>query len=190
MKIDISTESAVDIVMREAIILFGHIDILINNIGGGSSWGNNVKWEDTNSSVWEEVMKHNYMTTVWFTNKLLPQMIENKFGRVVSVSSTYGKEGGASPWFGAAKAAQISLMKNYSRNSRYAKNGITFNTVCPGFIDIQDKVFVQNPEDTIPVGRPGKPKEIASVIAFLCSEQAAFINGATIVIDGGFTKSI
>ena len=190
MEIDVSTEGAVDTVVRGAIQAFGHVDILVNNVGGGSSWGNIIKWEDTPTSVWQEVMTHNYMTTAWFIGKLLSSMIKNKFGRVVSISSLYGKESGGTPWFAGAKSAQVALMKNYSRNPRYAENGITFTTICPGFIDIQDKTFVKSAEDKIPVGRPGRPEEIASAVAFLCSEQASYINGATIVIDGGFSKSI
>ena len=182
-------EDATDII-KLTLDTYGHIDILVNNVGGGSSWGNIEEWEKTDTSTWEEVMMHNYMTTVWFTNGVLLSMLSRGFGRVVSIAGVYGKEGGGTPWFGAAKAAQIAVMKNYSRNSRYAEGGITFNTVCPGFIDVEGKSFIQNVEDKIPMSRPGRPEEVASIVTFLCSNQASYINGATIVVDGGLSKSI
>lgn len=190
IRADITNEDSVSSVIDTVHRMYGKIDILINNIGGGSSWGNTDNWEQTPSEKWEEVMRHNYMTSVWFTNKLVGDMVENNFGRVVSISGVYGKESGGTPWFGAAKSAQIALMKNLSRNPKYVKRNITFNTVCPGFTEIERKTFIQNEEDKIPMGRPGTPEDIAPLVTFLCSEKAKYVNGATIVVDGGLSKSI
>lgn len=188
MEINTDSEENAKLVVKKTISHFGGIDILINNVGGGSSWGIIERWEDTPTGVWEEVMTHNYFTTLWFTNAVIPQMKEKRFGRVVSISAIYGKERGGQPWFHAAKAAQIALMKDYSGNPAFVQNGITFNTVCPGYTNV-GKTMIQGDAE-IPMGRYGDVDEIAPIVTLLCSKKGAYINGATIVVDGGLSKSI
>lgn len=190
---DIKADAAIlwdtDMVIRRTLEVFGKIDILINNVGGGSSWGNKSDWIMTTPETWHNVFTQTFNSTVHFTNGVLPYMIENKFGRVVSISSIYGKENGGLPWFQAAKSAQISFMKSYSSNIDFVKNNITFNSVCPGFIDMLDKKLPESLEQIIPMGRFGAPEEISPIVTLLCSEKASYINGACIVVDGGYTKS-
>ena len=191
LKVDINNASSANSVVADTLVTYGRIDILINNIGGGSSWGNIQQWEKTSQGVWEETVMHNYLTSVWFTNALIPHMVNQKFGRIISISSMYGKESGGVPWFSAAKAAQLTLMKNYANNSNFVSHGLTFNTVCPGFTDIKDKgtPFISDEIANIPMHRYATSDEISPMVTFLCSDRAAYINGSTIVIDGGFSKS-
>ena len=149
------------------IIDFPKIDILINNFGGGGTW----KPED----FWQ-VMHNNYSVTHELTQRFLSQ--KRKSGRVITVSSIYGKEKGPNPQFAAAKAAQIALMKSLAGN--YPK--VTFNTVCPGYINV-GKRFPSKPEVV------GSPSNVADLVTFLCSPKADFINGACITVDGGVSHS-
>jgi 3-oxoacyl-[acyl-carrier protein] reductase len=191
-KLDVDDETNVSKMVDETIRAYGRVDVLVNNVGGGSSWGDVHHWERTNNSVWHEAMVHNYLTTVWFTNEVLPRMVAQGFGRVVAISSIYGKEAGGQPWFGAAKAAQLALMKSYAGNPSFSRHGVTFNSVCPGFTDVGQTVKPFSVEDIkqIPVQRCASPDEIAAVVAFLCSHDAAYVNGASIVVAGGLGQSI
>ena len=126
-------------------------------------------------------------------------MLEQKWGRVITISSIYGHEAGGSPWYSMAKAAQIAFMKSLSVDPGLVGSGITFNSVAPGFILVPerglDKKAKENPEEFqkfishhCPQGRMGLPTEVADVVAFICSERATLINGACIAVDGGQSR--
>ncbi len=157
-----------DIDLMKEIPKLPKIDILINNVGGmGTS-----SFEDK-----EDCMKKNYGIMLELTNEFIKQ----KKGAVITISSIYGKEKGrhdTSPWFVAAKAAQIAYMKTMA--GRY-KN-IRFNTICPGVIDV-GKTYTNLPKVV------GKPEDVANIVTFLCSDLASHINGTTIAIDGGESNS-
>lgn len=172
------------------------LNILINNVGGGGrrGWYPNI----TPVRIWEEVMYKNYTVAAIFTAGLLDYLAlagRISFARVVTISSIYGKEAGAKAWFTAAKSAQIALMKELGSIRDYALANITFNTVCPGPIDIPDtgwddrlleRIAIEN---KIPMGRLGTPEEVADLVLFLCSRQSSYITGSTIVVDGGLSRS-
>ena len=168
-------------VMKWVIEKWGTIHILINNVGGGGRWGSN--FEDTPEDVWTDVYAKNAMAAIRFTRLAYPFMRKQKWGRVVTVASMFGKEGGGKCWFNMAKSAEISLMKTLAINSD-PKDGVTFNTVAPGYIMIPGKKISDYPPE-----RLGTPEEVANMVAFLCSEKASFINGACVAIDGGESKS-
>jgi len=146
------------------------IDILINNIGGGGRWGSDKKIHEFNE--WQEVYDKNAGAAIKFTMALLPKMIKNNWGRVITIASVYGKEAGGKPWFNMANSSEVSLMKSLAISKEYP--GITFNSIAPGEINI---------------GRAyqgaGNPEDVANLTTFLCSEKAKHINGACITIDGG-----
>ena len=178
---------------------WGTIHILVNNVGGGGSWGSLVP-EETSEDVWLDVYNKNALATIRFTMWAIPYMRKQKWGRVVTITSLYGKEAGGRPWFNMAKAAQTSLMKNLAVNSELARDGITFNTVAPGGVMIPDTgwdalqakdplAFSEMVDKQFPLGRLGRPEEVAKVVAFVCSEHATLLTGAAISVDGGESKS-
>jgi len=170
------------------------LDILVNNVGGGGRWGSEI-FEETPDRVWLDVYNKNAMAAVRFTKLALPLMRKRKWGRVVTVASIYGKEGGGRPWSNMAQSAEISFMKTMSMDHALARIGITFNTVAPGSIMIKDTGWDEERrkhplrfrrllEHEFPLGRLGSPEEVAYVVAFLCSEVASLVNGACVVVDG------
>lgn len=195
---DVTNLSDIQRVADSVISTWHTIHILINNVGGGGRWGKPLV-EDTEEKVWFEVFEKNAGAAIKFTNWAIPYMRKQKWGRVVTITSIYGREGGGRPWFNAAKAYQTSMMKTLGMMKEYARDGITFNSVAPGGIMISDtgweKEAKENPEEfkkvveELSLGRLGTPEEVANVVAFLCSEKASLINGASIPVDGGEGRS-
>lgn len=166
---------------------WGGIDILINNVGGGGRWGLETA-EDADDEVWEGVYQKNAAASYQFAMWAIPHMRRQKWGRVITITSILGgKEGNGRPWFVMAKAAQTALMKSLASQSYLARDGITFNSVAPGLIDV-GKPGLGNEE--LPLGRMGTPEEVANVVAFLCSPLASLVNGANITVDGGQSRAI
>lgn len=196
---DVHSSEAIDEFCNTVIAKWGGVDILVNNIGGGGRWGKRSILE-TDEKVWVEVYEKNALAAIRFTVRMLPYMRLQKWGRIVTVTSRLGREGGGRPWFNMAKAAQTSLMKTLGMDQELARDGITFNSVAPGNVMIPgtgwDLEARNNPEEfrryvaqECPLGRLGSPEEIGAVIAFVCSQQASLINGAAIAVDGGESRA-
>ena len=188
-------QKVIDIVRQK----WGTIHILVNNVGGGGRWGKEVI-EETDDDVWMEVFNKNAMVSVRFTKEIIPWMKKQRWGRIITITSIYGREGGGRPWFNMAKAAQTSLMKCLGLNKDLARSGITFNSVAPGGIMIpktgweaernrDPEAFDKMLGEQFTIGRLGTPEEVANVVVFLCSECASLINGASIAVDGGQGRS-
>lgn len=195
---DVLIPEDIDRVMETIIDAWGKIHILVNNVGGGGRWGSEIV-EETSEDVWLEVYSKNALAAVRFTMKAIPFMRKQKWGRVVTITSSYGREGGGRPWFNMAKTAQTTLMKNLALNHSLVRDGITFNSIAPGSIMIPDTGWEaeqrNNPDgfnrmlDTqFPLKRLGTPEEVANVVVFVCSEQASLMNGASIAVDGGESR--
>ena len=127
-----------------------------------------------------DIMFKNYNITEFMTRMFL--LYKKKYGKVITISSIYGKEKGHNPEFTAAKAAQIAYMKSLA--GTYP--GITFNTICPGCINTKQSIvdYAKNNNMTL-----GSPEDVANIVTFLCSDLAKHINGATITVDGGDSHS-
>lgn len=195
---DVLIPEDVDKVMNMIIDNWGSIDILINNVGGGGRWGSE-SIEATTEAVWTDVYSKNALAAIRFTVKALPHMRRQKWGRVVTITSIHGKEGGGRPWFNMAKAAETALMKNLALNYDLARDGITFNSVAPGSIMIENTgwdrerqkdlgAFEKKINKEFPLGRFGTPEEVANVVLFICSQKASLLSGASINVDGGESK--
>ncbi len=178
---------------------WGGVDILVNNVGGGGRWGSEII-EDTAEDVWTDVYSKNAMAAVRFTKWAIPHMRKEKWGRVVAISSIFGKEGGGRPWFNMAKSSQISLMKTLAMTPYLARDGITFNAVAPGGIMIEGTgwdeeknkdplEFEKRLNEKYPLGRLGTVDEVADVVTFICSKRASLVNGSCILVDGGESRS-
>jgi len=168
---DAVDRDAADFVMNRIKEEWNPIDILINNVGGGGRWGSE-DYEEFDE--WEDVYEKNAGISRKLTMKCLPHMRSNDWGRVITISSIYGKESGGRPWFNMSKAAEISLMKNLA--GKY--NGITFNTIAPGYIDVGNGLY----------SGENKPEDVAGIVVFLCSGYANYISGACITVDNGESK--
>ena len=127
-------------------------------------------------------------------------MRQQKWGRVVTVSSIVSREADGRPWYIVAKGAELSLMKSLAVRKELVRDNITFNSVSPGAIMIPNtgwqeekekdpQTFQEMLNTQFPLGRMGTPEEVASAVVFLCSDQASLVNGANIVVDGGQSKS-
>lgn len=152
--------------IRQVCEMVKDVDILINNFGGGGTW----------KKDWEEVMHRNIGLTIQLTKSYL--LKPRNWGRVVTISSIYGKEKGHNPIFTSSKSAQIAYMKSLAGTYK----NITFNCIAPGYIDV-NKPFPSNPKII------GKPDDVANLVTFLCSPLASHINGACITCDGGESHS-
>jgi 3-oxoacyl-[acyl-carrier protein] reductase len=198
---DLLDPGAADAVMDRLDRDWGRLDILINNVGGGGRWGNEIV-EDTDPRVWTEVYEKNAMAAIRFTRRALPHMRTAKWGRIVTITSIFGgADGGGRPWFTMAKAAETALMKSLSAMPYLVRDGITFNSVAPGGIyipgtgfdeerDRDPAAFQKMIDEEYPLGRLGTPEEVAAVVTFLCSVQASLVNGANITVDGGQSRSL
>ena len=197
---DVMNESDIKRVMKTVIDRWGTLHILVNNVGGGGRWGKEIV-EDTDEEVWFEVYNKNAMAAIRFTMMLLPYMRKQKWGRVVTITSIFGREGGGRPWFSMAKTAQTSLMKSMSLQHYLCRDNITFNSIAPGAIMIPntgwEKEVKENPKKIeellhrdFPLERFGTPEEVANVVLFICSEKARLLNGISIPVDGGQSKSM
>lgn len=196
---DVTVPADTQRLMDTIISKWGTIHILVNNVGGGGRWGKPIV-EETPEKTWFEVYEKNAGATIRFTKWAIPYMRRQKWGRVITITSVYGREGGGKPWFNAAKAYQTSMMKTLGMMQDYVRDGITFNSVAPGGIMIPDtgweKEVKENPEKfkelidkEYPLGRLGTPEEVANVVVFLCSPKASLINGASIPVDGAQGRS-
>ena len=199
LQADVLNGDDIDRVVQTVIDSWGTVDILVNNVGGGGRWGS-ANVEETAEDVWTDVYNKNALAAVRFTRLLIPYMRRSKWGRVVTIASRLGKEGGGRPWFNMAKSAEISLMKTLAMTPYLARDGITFNTIAPGAIMIPKtgwqaeaqadvKAFEEKLDAEFPLGRLGLPEEVADVVAFVCSEKASLLTGACLSVDGAESSS-
>lgn len=191
---DVLIKTDVNNVIKTIIDEWGGINVLINNVGGGGRWGD----EDilkTSEDVWMDVYEKNVFAAIRFTNGFLPDMIKNKWGRVVTISSISGIQIHSRPWFGMAKSSEIYLMKSYARQKEYTRSNITFNSIAPGAIMVEGtgwheerekdhKAFDEKIKNIYPLGRLGSSQEVANIAIFLCSDKASLVNGTCIIADG------
>lgn len=187
VELNVTSKESVDAMVEKVLKEFGRIDILVNNAGISQK----VSVEDMTLEDITKVFSVNMFGLFLCTQAVLQPMKEQKFGRIVSLSSVSAKRGGGvfgGAHYSASKAAVLGFSKNLARE--VATDGITVNCVAPGLVNTE--IWKSLPEedakkvvDGIPVGRPGETDEIASTIAFLVSDEASYITGEDIDINGG-----
>ncbi len=164
---------------------FKKVDIIVNNAG---ITRDNLMMR-MNDQEWDDVISTNLSSCFYLTRNLTRQLLGNRWGRVINISSVSGILGNVGQAnYSAAKAGLIGFTKSLARE--YASRGITCNAIAPGFIEtdmtsaLPEKI-VEAAKGIIPLKRFGKPEEIASACVYLASEEAAYITGQVLSIDGG-----
>lgn len=184
--VDVTSYSSVERMARRVNEKFGHIDILINNAGISKAAG---KTELT-PIEWKKVIDLNLTGVLNCTKAFSSYMVKSKFGRIINTSSLagiYGDIGQAN--YSATKSGVVGLTKVWARElSRY---GITVNAIAPGFISNEVSIsdnFTKSIEEKIPVGRLGSPEDLANAYLFLASNEACYISGSVLTVDGGYSS--
>jgi len=191
---DVTTEDGCRKSVEETVRNLGPVDILINNFGARAG----TSWRDTGPEELEAAFAGNVVVSARMTQLVLPGMVERGWGRVVVITSVYGRESGGAPAYNAAKAAEISLVKSLARE--VAASGVTVNGVAPGSIlwegggwhrrqQADPEGIAEFIRHEMPLGRFGTVDEVAGVVAFVCSKQASLLSGASIAVDGAQGRS-
>ena len=191
---DVTTEEGCKRSVEQTRENLGPIDILVNNFGARAG----TSWNDTRTEELRAAFEGNVVVSARMTQLVLPGMVERGWGRVVIITSVYGRESGGAPAYNAAKAAEISLVKSLAHD--VAAGGVTVNGVAPGSIlwegggwhrrlQADPQGIAEFVRREMPLGRFGTAEEVASVVAFVCSRQASLVTGASIAVDGGQGRS-
>lgn len=184
---NLSDGAAVDALPKQAIEAMGGLDILINNAGiTRDSLFMRMKDED-----WDAVLNVNLTSTMRLCRGVMRPMMKARWGRIVNISSIVGSTGNPGQAnYSAAKAGMIAMGKSIAQE--VASRGITVNAVAPGFIATpmtdaltDDQKAAINSQ--IPAARMGSPEEIAAAVLYLASEEAAYVTGATLHVNGGMS---
>jgi 3-oxoacyl-[acyl-carrier protein] reductase len=184
--VDVTVEAQVHGFIEAAMHKFGRVDICVTNAGGPPA----KKFADTSVEDWRSAVDLNFMSTLHFAQAVLPHMKEQRWGRLIAISSVAVLQ----PVDGlvlsnAARSAVRGLVKSLS--NEYAPYNVLVNNVCPGYTATERlKKLDVHPEAQIPLGRVGTPEEFANLVVFLASERSSYITGVSIPVDGGWTKAL
>jgi meso-butanediol dehydrogenase/(S,S)-butanediol dehydrogenase/diacetyl reductase len=188
---DVSIVEDVEKLTADTVRRFGRIDILVNNAGVGARGG----FLDLPVQEWQRLFAINVEGVFNTTRSILPHLIETK-GTIINVSSMSGLGGDRGlNFYNATKGAVSNLTRSLA--VEFGPKGVRINAVCPSitFTDLNMPTFERFPEllrrqlERIPLGRGAQPDEVASVIAFLASDDASFVNGVNLPVDGGIDAS-
>lgn len=201
LAVDLSSSAEARRFYRQAREHFGQVDILVNNAGGPPS----LPFLEISEDHWQEAFQLTLMSAAVLMKEVLPGMQARKFGRIINLTSVAVKQ----PIPGlilsnALRTGLVGLAKTLA--GLYAPDNILINNVCPGYTltervrelaavmaqrqDTTPEAVVKGWEAEIPLGRLGRPEEVADLVVFLASQRAGYISGATIPVDGGYCRGV
>jgi 3-oxoacyl-[acyl-carrier protein] reductase len=191
---DMTEAEDVERLIHETAEAFGGIDILVNNVGGSRG---GVTWE-TPDEDWEVAFDLNLFVAVRATRLVIPIMRQRGGGRIINISSIYGRESGGAMTYNASKASMNSWSKSLAK--QLATEGILVNVVAPGSVlfpggswerrQQENPEFIANFVKTdMPLGRFGRPEEVSAMVTFLASDRASLMTGACVNVDGCQSRS-
>jgi 3-oxoacyl-[acyl-carrier protein] reductase len=184
-QLDVSNEEQIKSIVKATIAQFGKIDILVNNAGiTRDQLVMRMKRAD-----WESVLETNLTSAYLTIQNVIPSMLKQRWGRIINITSVFGQMGQAGQAnYAASKAGLIGLTMAIARE--VGSRNITSNAVAPGFIEtamtaVFSDDFKQNAVKQIPLGRVGTPDDVAGAVAFLASDDASYITGHVVNVNGG-----
>jgi 3-oxoacyl-[acyl-carrier protein] reductase len=194
LQADMTQTGDIESVVRQTVATLGGVDILVNNVGGSRG---GMTWE-TPDEDWAEVFYLNLFAAVRATRLAIPEMRKRGGGRIINISSIYGREAGGSMTYNASKASMNSWSKSLAK--QLAKDNILVNVVAPGSIlfpggswerrQNENPQFIENFVRTeMPLGRFGRPEEVSAMVTFLASVRASLMTGACVNVDGCQSRS-
>lgn len=203
LALDVSAEDASERAISETLAAYGRLDVLVNNAAVGRDYENTKPGSmrpvtETTKALWREVVEIDLNAAAFMAAAALPALIESGAGAIVNVASVFGLRGSDTDHaYSAAKGGLINLTRSLAIT--YGASNVRANCVAPGLVDTEmaadiiNTGFLQHPKHRFQasaLGRAGKPDEIAAVIVFLASDDAAFVTGAVVVADGGLSARV
>ncbi len=185
---DLSADDAAEKLINDTIEKFGRIDVLINNAG----ITNDTLLMRMSDEQFDNVVNTNLRATFKLCRAAIMPMMKQRFGRIINMASIVGVVGGAGQAnYAASKGGIIAMTKSIA--AEVASRGITANTIAPGFIktpmtDVLSEDLKKKYLEQIPAGRFGEPIDVANACVFLASDEASYINGQTIHVNGGMGR--
>ncbi len=189
---DVTDGQQVTDTVEQIVADFKRIDVLVNNVG----WNQPTPFLESDEAFWLKLLDINLMAALRFCRATLPHMIDQHYGRIVNISSIAGVH----PWpgsvlYGVAKAGIVSMTRSLA--AAMAEHNIRVNCVCPGPTEtgLSKALRITNPEyvkaihGMVTLGRLAEPEEIARAIRFLASDDASFVLGECLVVDGGYNMT-
>ena len=187
---DMTNNNDIDQLINETLHNFKKIDILVNNAG----LFNGAPLHEISDSQWDEIMDINIRSVFQLTRRVLPAMLSQKYGSIIHISSILGLI--AVPQVAAYNVSKGAL-NQFSRSIavEYGSSGIRSNSICPGLIAtdmtadlMKDVDLMKEWSKDYPIGRFGKPEDVANACLYLASDESSFVTGITLPVDGGFTS--
>jgi 3-oxoacyl-[acyl-carrier protein] reductase len=194
VRVDLTTREGAEAAVAHTVSVFGGLDIVVNNVGRAA--GTDIV--ATSDEEWQAAFDETLFPAVRVSRAAVPHLRRRGGGAIIMIASIWGRESGGRMTYNAVKAAEISLAKAMAQ--QLAKDNIRVNSVAPGSILFEGgswwKRQQQDPEGLaemirreLPFGRLGRPEEVGAVVAFVASERASWISGASITVDGCQSRS-